>query len=281
MNACHTPWYLRSRPFTLIELLVVVSIIAILAAMLLPALTRARESARQALCTSNLKQTVIMGHLYESDAEVLLPSIYTRPDGDMYWNVSLFEAGYLNDDLTYGNGNADERHANAARSTSVLTCPSGEFFWPWDATLTSNLPGFDRLDGYRYWPQTHVKRTWAPGKVRIAWSGYMINHYFSTTPNNVQFYPRRRFEEDPARKLFFAEAWRTIIPTYMKFEAAPGTGQGNSQREFRFPHRDRGLFATYDGHIESVQRLQFLPFDGISGNISAADPAFRSFPYQF
>lgn len=64
----------RQRGFTLIELLVVIAIIAILAAILFPVFSRAREKARQAKCTSNLKQTATAIKIFTMENEETMPT---------------------------------------------------------------------------------------------------------------------------------------------------------------------------------------------------------------
>lgn len=72
------------RGFTLIELLVVIAIIAILAAILFPVFSRAREKARQASCISNLKQIQLATMMYTQDYDETYPPMFTVGGGESY-----------------------------------------------------------------------------------------------------------------------------------------------------------------------------------------------------
>ena len=93
---------MRKNPFTLIELLVVIAIIAILAAMLMPALSKAREAARGSDCVSHQKQMVSGQLLYSNDNKAHVVIRGNRSFGDgmtrYAWGSVLAACKYLPDD---------------------------------------------------------------------------------------------------------------------------------------------------------------------------------------
>ncbi|UKI34275.1 MAG: prepilin-type N-terminal cleavage/methylation domain-containing protein [Lentisphaeria bacterium] len=95
----------RRRSFTLIELLIVIAIIAILAGMLLPALQKARQSAKKTECMSRQKQVMLAQIAYADDNQGIMP--VSVPYGTTYetWFTLLTRAYSISNCLpTNGNG---------------------------------------------------------------------------------------------------------------------------------------------------------------------------------
>jgi prepilin-type N-terminal cleavage/methylation domain-containing protein/prepilin-type processing-associated H-X9-DG protein len=207
------------RGFTLIELLVVIAIIAILAAMLLPSLTKAKLKAQGIQCMSNHKQLCLAWRMYAEDNRDVL--VYASQDPPN----PLDKYAWANDIMDFNPGNAanwDYTVDIAQRplwqynkSPAIYKCPADHSFVlvngaqkPRVRTMSMNLfvGGFDGTDGGwswadPYWVYTKLSHitgaSGPPDKIFIFlderedcinWGNYMVDMHGYANPANPAMY---------------------------------------------------------------------------------------------
>lgn len=248
------------RAFTLIELLVVIAIIAILAAILFPVFAQAKESAKQVVCASNIRQLGVAMQLYSNDAD------------DMWVPMSTYSplAGFAPQEvwLGYDNNNAPldggfyghvyERAINPPRpgklqpytkSQDIIRCPSMpsewqtsyaiNFFYPMSSAESAYYATNPAAEFNEFGPSTRTKE--------------LISGVLSTTGVN---------SSEIAEPSYTLAAWehKATVPACNFLQSPDWFGSPPDDQalkdHFHFLHRNGSNVLWCDTHTKRLQYTQ-------------------------
>lgn len=248
--------------FTLIELLVVVAIVSILAAMLLPALKNARETAKSVVCINNLRQIYTSCALYAGDNNNAVPAY------PAIWYINAFFwlnpfGPYLGSSKTVANGFGTNPYY------PVLQCP-GEKGFDYATIGTVTSPQWPVGKPIRMW-----EVGWTPTSYLVNSAMYLLDGGNPGGPDDPPQFGERTYYFNPgvnaatrvysaAEVAFFMDSgvisWGGGAPTFdgranssAYWTVAGGAGMpGYYAYAFRHPG-NRANVLYFDGHVSSVQ----------------------------
>ena len=256
-----SPLYVQAG-FTLIELLVVIAIIAILASMLLPVLSRSKQKANQAKCTSNLRQLSFGTLMYIDDARGTFPGPGSRatygyhPEDWIYWRLSATYPNVQKSPITAGMGVINSNmfrcpmdRDNLARIQQYGTIGSDPGPYMYSYTMTS----YD------------LENTFNPG----------VTSLFVGPANGAKaYFFKLSTVLGPTHKIMLVEEQTSHSPSE---SYDPGNSAASLIDDGRFQatgdsisirHNKRGNVVFVDGHVEGVLPKFWLAQDSQSHYIN-------------
>jgi prepilin-type N-terminal cleavage/methylation domain-containing protein/prepilin-type processing-associated H-X9-DG protein len=233
----------RHKAFTLVELLVVIGIIAILISVLLPALSKARASARKVQCAAKLREYGHAFNMYLNDNKQAYPYPGYDSGNTQMWTYQIFRGKYLGFTVLQTNG-----ASGASVGHTVLDkiyCPD---MW---TSLQIAAPPFG----------TQSEMDWA-GSGNINTVGYAYSYGLpGKKAGNLK---------DSGRRMLLIEfaAGYAVVPGQY---SAPASNQGidwfKTKGIFRFRHSGFLNALFLDNHVESFKGVKELPaYDDIFWN---------------
>ncbi len=256
----------KTRLFTLIELLIVVAIIAILAALLLPMLTRAKDAAVTIACMNNLRQITTGTHLYTTDSNGFYPyAAWHRFQNNKYISWDDLISGHVSRKLTQDEI-YDWRMAPDPLD-EIFHCPADTT----DIVVKSSQRSY-RFNRGRWAGPGDLNRTWAQGA--IFGIGEIVDGFWD--PDYTPWSARHTDIQDPEGTIVYSEvmadnglgkSWRCTLDNPISQLPSPGATYEEAQY---IPHKGKRMFnyAFCDGHLETLKAESTLGDAGVM-----ADPA--------